>query len=144
MAKITWLGEDDLANDIPGPSFNTWNGIRFPKGVAVEVADEYMVAKARENQFYKVTGDEPKINKIPKEIKEAAHAQEKTQEHPEWLQNQAQKKVERQEQGQGYDYRQAEKATGYSPKKKDRKAKRSGHRDAQADPRPDTSEPDGA
>lgn len=53
MAKITWLGED--AGDIAGPSFTTaFGNIKFPKGVAVEVADPAIVAKAKGNRFFKV------------------------------------------------------------------------------------------
>jgi len=41
MARLTWLGEDELHNGNPGPSFTTaFGGIKFPKGEAVEVTDK--------------------------------------------------------------------------------------------------------
>lgn len=59
MAKLTWIGEDDLHNGGAGPSFTTaFGGIKFPKGEAVEVSDEAIVAKARNNQYFKVSGDD--------------------------------------------------------------------------------------
>lgn len=65
MAKITWIGEDELHEDGSGPSKNKWNGISFPKGEPVDVSDERMVAKARGNQFYKVEDDEVKTPAKP-------------------------------------------------------------------------------
>jgi outer membrane biosynthesis protein TonB len=63
MAKVTWLGEDTATT--PGPSFNTWNGIKFPKGKAVEVTDAHMLAKAKANRFYKVAEQAaPKPEKV--------------------------------------------------------------------------------
>jgi hypothetical protein len=57
MAKLTWLGEDDLHNGNPGPSFTTaFGGIKFPKGEAVEVNDKDTIARARKNQFFEVSG----------------------------------------------------------------------------------------
>lgn len=59
MTKVTWLGEDDLHGGGAGPSFTTaFGGIKFPKGQPVEVADEAIVAKARNNQFFAVEGGE--------------------------------------------------------------------------------------
>lgn len=59
MAKLTWIGEDDLHNGGAGPSFTTaFGGIKFPKGESVEVSDEAIVAKARNNQYFKVSGDD--------------------------------------------------------------------------------------
>lgn len=59
MAKLTWIGEDELHNGGAGPSFTTaFGGIKFPKGEAVEVSDEAIVAKARNNQYFKVAGDD--------------------------------------------------------------------------------------
>lgn len=56
MAKLTWIGEDDLHNGGAGPSFTTaFGGIKFPKGEAVEVSDEAIVAKARNNQYFAVS-----------------------------------------------------------------------------------------
>jgi len=57
MAKLTWLGEDDLHDGAPGPSFTTaFDGIKFPKGVPVEVTDKGFIKKAQGNQFFEVTG----------------------------------------------------------------------------------------
>jgi len=47
MARITWLGEDECA----------WNNVTFPPGVPVEIADPYMIGKARNNPFFKVETD---------------------------------------------------------------------------------------
>jgi hypothetical protein len=55
MTKITWLGED--TDTEPGPSFNIWNGYKFPKGEAVEIDDPFMIAKARANQYYMIEGE---------------------------------------------------------------------------------------
>jgi hypothetical protein len=101
MTKVMWLGED-----VPGPSFNTWNGIKFPKGVAVDVTDQHMLGKARNNQYYKVIDDE--------EMKqEDSHGESQTQ-GKEKVESEAKEK----------DYRKGEKGTGYSPvKKKVRKKK---------------------
>jgi hypothetical protein len=57
MAKLTWLGEDELHGDMPGPSFTTaFGGIKFPKGQSVEVMDKAIIARARNNQYFEVTG----------------------------------------------------------------------------------------
>lgn len=124
--------------DIPGPSFNTWCGVKFPKGVAVEVTDAAMLAKARVNQFYKVTDDGPPATPKQQVLRkqeaeqydtsgardvtpkqEPHHAQDKT------LERQAQElksKIENKK--EDYNYRQAEKGSGYTPvKKRGRKAK---------------------
>lgn len=69
MAKITWNGEDELHKIVTpqgvtvesaGPSFTTWQGIRFAKGEAVDVTDTRIIAKAKTNQFFKVEEGEPK------------------------------------------------------------------------------------
>lgn len=113
MAKVTWLGED--SGTIPGPSFNMWNGVKFPKGKAVEVTDEHMLAKARGNQFYRVTeakAAEPPPAKEPEHVKEP--------EKPV-----AAAKVEKPDVAKG------EKASGYSPvKKKVKKPKAAAERHA--------------
>ena len=58
MAKITWKGEDDLHNGGAGPSFtHAFDGIKFPKGEAVEVRSHAFVQKAINNQFFDV--DDP-------------------------------------------------------------------------------------
>lgn len=55
MAKLTWLGEDEVG--VAGPSFTTaFGGIRFPKGEAVEVTDKDTIARARKNPFFEVSG----------------------------------------------------------------------------------------
>lgn len=60
MTKLTWLGEDELHGGGAGPSFTTaFGGIKFPKGEPVEVEDEAIVAKARNNQFFAVEGGVP-------------------------------------------------------------------------------------
>ena len=58
MAKITWLGED--TEKIPGPSFTIWGGVKFPKGVAVDVTDPDRIVRARRNRFFKVDDGETK------------------------------------------------------------------------------------
>ena len=55
MAKLTWLGEDHLHDGAPGPSFCVgFDGIKFPKGIPVEVKDKGFIAKAKGNQFFEV------------------------------------------------------------------------------------------
>jgi hypothetical protein len=54
MAKITWLGED--TNESAGPSFTVCFDRKFPKGEAVEVTDKDVIARARRNQFFEVSG----------------------------------------------------------------------------------------
>lgn len=54
MAKITWLGED--TSDVSGPSFTTCFGLKFPKGEAVEVTDKDIIARAKKNKFFEVSG----------------------------------------------------------------------------------------
>jgi hypothetical protein len=55
MAKLTWLGEDEPG--VAGPSFTiAFGDIKFPKGEAVEVTDKDIIARARKNQFFEVSG----------------------------------------------------------------------------------------
>ena len=55
MAKLTWLGEDNPETGLPGPSFTlAFGGIKFPKGVAVEVRSPLLIQKALTNQFFEV------------------------------------------------------------------------------------------
>jgi hypothetical protein len=56
MAKLTWLGEDELHGEgVGGPSFTTaFDGIKFPKGQPVEVRSYAYVQKALNNQFFDV------------------------------------------------------------------------------------------
>jgi hypothetical protein len=54
MAKVTWLGEDELHGGGAGPSFTTAFGIKFPKGEAVEVADKDTIRRAEGNRFFHV------------------------------------------------------------------------------------------
>ncbi len=57
MAKLTWLGEDELHGDMPGPSFTTaFGGIKFPKGQPVEVDDKKIISRARTNPYFEVSG----------------------------------------------------------------------------------------
>lgn len=58
MAKVTWLGEDELhANEDgsgAGPSFTVCGGVKYPKDVAVEVRHIGRVQKAQGNPFFSV------------------------------------------------------------------------------------------
>lgn len=65
MAKLTWLGEDELHRSVTpdgrtvesaGPSFTTAFGVKFPKGEAVDVTDKDIIARAKRNRFFKVEG----------------------------------------------------------------------------------------
>src|SRR5262245_45466095 len=55
--KVTWLGED--TDTEAGPSYCDWNGVRFHKGVPVEITGEKAIEKARGNRFFSVS-DQPK------------------------------------------------------------------------------------
>lgn len=56
MAKLTWLGEDELHGGGAGPSFTTaFGGIKFPKGEAVEVRSYALVQKALTNPYFEVS-----------------------------------------------------------------------------------------
>lgn len=55
MAKITWLGEDELHNGGAGPSFtHAFGGTKFPKGQEVEIRSHAIVQKILGNQFFEV------------------------------------------------------------------------------------------
>jgi hypothetical protein len=54
MAKLTWLGED--GPDVAGPSFTTCFDMKFPKGEPVEVSDKDIIARAKKNRFFEVSG----------------------------------------------------------------------------------------
>ncbi len=55
MAKITWLGEDELHEGAPGPSFAVaYGGIKFTKGVPVNVSDNSIISRAKTNQYFDV------------------------------------------------------------------------------------------
>lgn len=54
MAKVTWLGEDELHGNGAGPSFTTWAGLKFPKGEAVDVTNPDMLRRAKGNRFFRV------------------------------------------------------------------------------------------
>jgi hypothetical protein len=57
MAKLTWLGEDDLHDGVAGPSFCVgFGGIKFPKGKPVEVTDKSIIERAKKNHFFEVEG----------------------------------------------------------------------------------------
>ncbi len=107
MTKVMWLGED--SEGYAGPSHVIWNGVKFPKDVAVEVTDPYMLGKVRnlgENRYFKVIEDK----------QEDSHGESQTQ---------GEDKVEEESpKTKDYDYREKEKGSGYSPvKKKVRKKK---------------------
>ena len=79
MAKLTWLGEDDLHDGVAGPSFCVgFGGIKFPKGTPVEVTDKSIIERARKNHFFEVEGpdefasmhSEPKRRGRPPKVKE--------------------------------------------------------------------------
>lgn len=103
MVKVIWVGEDTA--DIPGPSFTTCYGLKFPKDVPVEVTDEDAIRRARGNLNFKVieeTKQEKSHGAVLGEVKEE-QGKAKTKD---------------------YDFRQGEKGSGYSPvKKKVRKKK---------------------
>ena len=61
MTKLTWRGPDDYEAGETPPSSCTWNGITFPVGVAVEVDNPTMIAKARGNRMFKVEGEPQKV-----------------------------------------------------------------------------------
>ena len=126
MVKITWKGEADEANDIPGPSWNTWNGIRFPRGQPVEISDPGMITSARQNQFY-IVEDETKPVKPREKIDEAKDKSEKPpQVTLEQAAQELKERLEHKEPKKAYHYRDAENIEGYKPKKK-RGAKKSSH-----------------
>lgn len=58
MAKLTWLGAEGYEAGETPPDSCTWAGITFPVGVAVEVDQPVMIAKARGNRFFKVEDGE--------------------------------------------------------------------------------------
>ena len=61
MAKITWLGEDELHEEHgnAGPSFtHALGGIKFPKGQAVEIRQHALVQKAINNPFFEVDNED--------------------------------------------------------------------------------------
>jgi hypothetical protein len=56
MAKLTWLGEDELHGEgAAGPSFTrAFGDVKFPKDEPVEVRSYAIVQKALNNQFFAV------------------------------------------------------------------------------------------
>jgi hypothetical protein len=78
MAKVTWLGEDDLHEGAPGPSFLTGFGMKFPKGQPVEVTDNSILDRLRHHDFFEVEGPdefasthpEPKRRGRPPKVRE--------------------------------------------------------------------------
>ena len=74
MAQVTWKGEDELhvrlnedGHEVggAGPSFTTWNGVKFPKGEPVEIRSYFAVQKAVNNPFFDVT-DPDDVDDAPK------------------------------------------------------------------------------
>ena len=59
MTQLMWLGEDQ--EDMPGPSYHIWNGVKFRKDQWVELTDAHMIAKAKGSRFYKVTEENPNV-----------------------------------------------------------------------------------
>ena len=70
MARLTWLGEDELHNGASGPSFCVcFDGIKFPKGQPVEVTKKAFIAKAKESRFFAVEDDEDEFASLHPEPK---------------------------------------------------------------------------
>ncbi len=108
MAKVIWVGED--TDDVPGPSFTTcYGGLKFPKGVPVEVTDEDAIRRARGNLNFKVLEE-------GKKQQEKSHGavigEGQTQDEGQKEQVKVEAKTK------DYDYRESEKGSGYSPVKK--------------------------
>ena len=57
MAKLTWLGSEDYREGESPLESCVWNGVMFTAGDKVEVADEWMITKARGNRFFRVEDD---------------------------------------------------------------------------------------
>lgn len=57
MAKLTWLGTEDYREGETPLESCTWNGVLFTAFDKVEVTDEWMIAKARGNRFFRVEGN---------------------------------------------------------------------------------------
>jgi len=83
MAKLTWLGEDELHDGTPRPSFCLAFGmIKFPKGKPVEVTDLAIIAKAKGSRFFEVDDadefasmhSEPKRRGRPPKVTEHSEA----------------------------------------------------------------------
>jgi hypothetical protein len=56
MASVTWKGEPGPGED-EGPKSVTWGGKVFKRGEAVEVEDPNIIAKAKTNPYFEVSGD---------------------------------------------------------------------------------------
>ena len=82
MAKLTWLGEDDLHEGAPGPSFCVaFGGIKFHKGKPVEVTDRDFIARARRNQFFEVEGEDEFVSTHPEPKRRGRPPNVKTEEN---------------------------------------------------------------
>ena len=58
MAKVTWLGDVDNPSDgYTDDAHCSWGGYIFPLGVAVEVTDPHIIAKAKTNRFFRYDYD---------------------------------------------------------------------------------------
>jgi hypothetical protein len=78
MAKLTWLGEDEYHNGAPGPSFCViFDGIKFPKGIPVEVTNKGFIAKAKGSRFFEVDDSEPKRRGRPPNVKIEENVEDK-------------------------------------------------------------------
>ena len=56
MAKLTWLGEEELHDGAADPSFTMAFEMKFKKGEPVEVSDKDIIRRARGNRFFEVSG----------------------------------------------------------------------------------------
>jgi hypothetical protein len=82
MAKITWLGEDDLHDGAAGPSFCIgFDGIKFPKGQPVEVTNPDFINRARKNQFFEVEGEDEFVSIHPEPKRRGRPLNVKTEEN---------------------------------------------------------------
>lgn len=101
MTKVTWLGDGSDAEE------NTWNGLTFKQGEAVDVTDEDMLRRAKANPYYKVAGDKtptiednpPTIPPVPRVDDEPKNAAFGTEEE---LRNHRELSIERSEAQDAY------------------------------------------
>ena len=54
MTTLTWLSTDDYREGETPLDSITWCGVLFTAGDKVEITDEWMIAKARGNRFFRV------------------------------------------------------------------------------------------
>lgn len=64
MTTLTWLGAEGYEEGETPPDSCTWGGIVFPVGVAVEVDNPALIAKAKGSRFFAIDAqDDVRINK---------------------------------------------------------------------------------